>query len=476
MHGPAGPSTQGGRRPTPPPGASGGREPCCDIDQGLECWICHDALSMEPLVQPCRCRGSMAGVHASCVEAWVRSHRQDALHEPPRCPVCRAEYGGSDRHPGLRALALQLARQLLRTAGEAVRFIMLAMLLVQYCPDSGDGVTTESRVIPGLAAAVLAAFLLHKLVVLSVSLPPLRPPPAGRLARRFFTADNWCMARHVAELLVTLVLLGSRCACGELRLARYLPVAVGALAPFAQLLLWYPVVACAREAAVFAAFVPCAPALACLEAGQLAWRHRGRLMNPLDGAPHVALGVLAVCLCLGCHSLRPVTALFAAHAALLALGLLERLALRRLPWRGGRRWWCAVLVGVEAANLALGHWWLKLLLLLVALHALQQAASRPRHQEGPLWWCMLLVAAEAASVGLRGVRDEPPAAAAAAGPVALVWLCLLAGLACAVSWRRGLRLYRGWQRRHANFVLCSPATVAGGGAAAPARAQFAAMV
>jgi len=474
MHGPAGPSTQGGRRPTPPPGASGGREPCCDIDQGLECWICHDALSMEPLVQPCRCRGSMAGVHASCVEAWVRCHRQDALHEPPRCPVCRAEYGGSDRHPGLRALAQQLAGQLLRTVGEAVRFLALVMLLAQYCADGGDG-AAGSHAIPGLAAAALTVFLVQKVMVLSVSLPPLRPPPAGRLARRFFTTDEWCLARHVAEVLFTAMLLGIRCARGELCPARFLPVAVGALAPFMQLLKWYPVVACAKEAALSTAFTLCAPMLACLEAGHLAWQHRRCLVNPLDGAPHVALGLLAVCLCLGCSSMRPATVLFAAHAALLALGLLERITLQRLPWRGGCRWWCAVLVAVEVANLALGRWWLTLLLMLPALHVLQQAAARPRPQgtlEGPLRWCMLLVATEVASLGLQGVRGGPPAAAAAAGPAMLVWLCLLAGLACAVNWRRGLQHYHGWQRRHATFVLCTQVP----GAAPSACAQPAEMV
>ena len=56
----------------------------------LECWICRDAGTSEPLVRPCRCRGSMGGVHASCVEAWIhRTAGTRASDEAPACPVCR---------------------------------------------------------------------------------------------------------------------------------------------------------------------------------------------------------------------------------------------------------------------------------------------------------------------------------------------------------------------------------------------------
>ena len=59
-----------------------------------ECWICRDVTD-EPLIQPCRCRGSMSGVHASCVEEWIRSHRRTARDDaPPRCSVCHQPYQG----------------------------------------------------------------------------------------------------------------------------------------------------------------------------------------------------------------------------------------------------------------------------------------------------------------------------------------------------------------------------------------------
>jgi len=445
-----------------------------------ECWICRDALSDEPLVRPCRCRGSMAGVHASCVEAWVHCHRQGANPEAPHCPVCKSRYGGSELRPGPQALAVQLSRgfakHLARTAMEAARFVFLGTLLVQYHTASTGGLqdklpgpieveedpagacTPRPKSLAALAPLALAIFLLHKLMVLSVSLPPQRPPPASRLARHFFTTDLWCTARHVAELLAAVVLLGARCFCGELPVAYFVPVALGALAPFAQLLLWYPVKACLWEIMLFLIFVACAPVLAAVEVGRLLWRHRQRFANLRDGPPHLALALVAVLLCLLFQSRRPVTVLFGLHTCFLAAGVLERLVMRRYAWQSGNAWWCALLVGIEAANLALGRWWLTLLLLLAALRSLQRAAALQRPQDlfqGPLWWCTLLVAAEAASLILHELRG-PPVQTPWTGVLAVSWLTLLGSLSCLVNWRRCIRRYRGWQHQHATFVLCAP--------------------
>ena len=73
-----------------------------DSDEPTECWICRDTTS-EPLIQPCLCRGSMSGVHASCVEEWIRHHRRTATNDaPPQCSVCHQPYHGSERMPGVR--------------------------------------------------------------------------------------------------------------------------------------------------------------------------------------------------------------------------------------------------------------------------------------------------------------------------------------------------------------------------------------
>ena len=44
-----------------------------DEETTPECWICREDGSQEPLIQPCACTGSMSGVHASCVEQWIRT-------------------------------------------------------------------------------------------------------------------------------------------------------------------------------------------------------------------------------------------------------------------------------------------------------------------------------------------------------------------------------------------------------------------
>ena len=38
----------------------------------------------------------MSGVHASCVEEWIRRHRRSARDDaPPRCSVCHQPYQGA---------------------------------------------------------------------------------------------------------------------------------------------------------------------------------------------------------------------------------------------------------------------------------------------------------------------------------------------------------------------------------------------
>lgn len=354
---------------------------------------------------------------------------------------------------------------------EAVRFVLLGALLVQYSAlagvsDDGTPPTTCSgglwpekshtrfvRACELLAEPVLAAFLLHKLAVLLVSLPPQRPPPASLILRRFFTDDPWCLARHVAELVASVVLLGARTALGELPLRRFVPVGLAAAAPIMHLVCWYPTSVCLKEIALFTAYVALTPLLASLEIGRLVLRHRRRLANPLDGPMHTGLACAAIIASLACSSRRPVATLFSVHSLFLGLGLLEHVTMGKLPWRDGRAWWCALLVAVEATSIAVDRRWFTLLLLLIALRSLQKAAARPQLIfEGNLWWCTLLVVSEAASLVMRELRGVPECMESAELP-ACIWLGLLCGLACVVNWRRCMRQYRTWQRRHATFVL-----------------------
>lgn len=50
------------------------------------CRICHDGESREELVQPCRCAGTMATIHVSCIEKWLSSINSD------KCEICGYKY------------------------------------------------------------------------------------------------------------------------------------------------------------------------------------------------------------------------------------------------------------------------------------------------------------------------------------------------------------------------------------------------
>ncbi|CAK0817214.1 unnamed protein product [Prorocentrum cordatum] len=218
---------------------------------------------------------------------------------------------------------------------------------------------------------------------------------------------------------------------------------------------------------MFLAFLVCGPVLVLVELARLVWRHRLRLASPLDGPAHVVLSLAAVALCLFCPSRRPPLVLFTAHSCLLALVLLERLTLRRLRWRSGHSWWCALLIAVEATSLVFENRCFTLLLLLAALRSLQRVAgwenNPPRGLfQGPLWWCTFLVFAEATGICLRELRG-PPAGVPRAGLAAGLWFGLLAAAALAANWARCKRHYSVWQRRRATFVLCTDGASADSG-------------
>ena len=100
-----------------------------DSDEPTECWICRDTTS-EPLIQPCLCRGSMSGVHASCVEEWIRHHRRTATNDaPPQCSVCHQAYHGSERIPGVRDFVRHKCRDF---GTQCCRTLLLVLLLMTY--------------------------------------------------------------------------------------------------------------------------------------------------------------------------------------------------------------------------------------------------------------------------------------------------------------------------------------------------------
>lgn len=92
---------------------------CHDKEESVECWVCCDQSSNEPLIQPCKCRGTMTGVHATCMEKWISSQRANGnATAKPICTVCKTPYMGTNTKPGLIPFVLRFG---LAAAGLALR-------------------------------------------------------------------------------------------------------------------------------------------------------------------------------------------------------------------------------------------------------------------------------------------------------------------------------------------------------------------
>jgi len=446
----------------------------------------------------------MDGVHASCVEAWVR-HQRQTFGTVPQCSVCCTPYLGAERPPGFRQwlhhLLQRLSGQVLLIVTEGLRFAIDGAMILRYSeimsiededemsppcahspalkpwnpdfwkqscgrksPESFEGELAEKEPLAfydWLFVVLFLVFLAYNAAVLLVSTS--QRPPAGRIARYLHTTDVWCLARHAAELMATALLLGWRCLAGCVRLWAFLPCLLALIAPF------YRWITCVPFSVLSAELRMCFPALAvfpgrvCRALCSLLQAHQGRLLNPLYGSLHVVLGLIAVAMCLAFQSRTPVLIFFVAHSVILALGILEKLLVRRLTWHEGQGWWCAWMIALQAVSITFDRRWLTLLILLVALRALERTMEgfqefgmvQPDVANNTLWWCTLLTVVEVVNMWLHEYRGAP-VRTAQAQYFAAMWFGLIGGLALAVNWNRCVGYYRQWQRRNAHFVLCIP--------------------
>jgi len=88
----------------------------------IVCRICldHEDTPSNPLLRPCRCRGSMAYVHRNCLNEW----RRQSIHPNSiyQCDTCKFEYRfataiGPDRFTIARVLAWPISIHLLSVMG-----------------------------------------------------------------------------------------------------------------------------------------------------------------------------------------------------------------------------------------------------------------------------------------------------------------------------------------------------------------------
>ena len=94
-----------------------------DIEaNAIVCRICldHEDTPSNPLLRPCRCRGSMAYVHRNCLNEW----RRQSIHPNSiyQCDTCKFEYRFAtairpDRFTIARVLAWPITIHLLSVMG-----------------------------------------------------------------------------------------------------------------------------------------------------------------------------------------------------------------------------------------------------------------------------------------------------------------------------------------------------------------------
>lgn len=376
--------------------------------QARECWICRDVGS-EPLIHPCACRGSMSGVHASCVEQWMRHQRQaGGGGSRPRCSICREAYLGQEVRPGLSSFVFHYASDF---GGQLIRSALLVAMLLGF-QDCWRG-KEAALPLPASIAFILmfGCVILHKFAVLAASLPLHRPPPRSPRAQRFHTSDPQKLARNSAEALTTICVLAVWYMRGELPFVAFLPFGIVGvcfvLKVFSSRLSWSSL--CVLTRAVLRCLLLPVMLLRHVTLSLLDPRWVLQLVHPLGAGSH-ALLVLGTLLLMLCSSNVPLILLWAVHSAALALAIAEKVMAARLVWRHTFAW-------IYVAQLA--------------FFSMYVANTCCHFQRG---FCP--------------DRTWVPVATASA-----LWLTCVCTMALVVNWEECVRHYRNWQRQHGVFTL-----------------------
>jgi len=373
----------------------------------MECWICREDDSREPLIQPCACRGSMSGVHASCVERWIAHHRANSLNdEAPRCSVCGQSYCGEELRPGPLGFAQHVcsdfARQALRSA------TLVGWLVMYWGAAQTDSIDLWVRIVLLVGSG---SYFTYKLVALTVSLPRGRLRPHGPLGY-FFIGDFRLVAVHIAEAVATVVIAGLWCVYGQLPYYFFLPLCLLIFLPLCSVLARYESAPCSYRAIMVVIFVMASPILIMIHLARLVWQDPTRLVDPLDGVAHIFVPLTSIPLCVFCSTNVPAVLLWSIHGAVVLCGALEKAFVRRLQWKQGRIWWVVIQLSVLAAYMA------------NLLHSFEEGFLKDES--------LLLVLG-----------------------VSLTWLTLVCCLCLQVNWELCVMQYRVWQHRNGSFTLNS---------------------
>jgi len=371
-----------------------------------ECWICREDGSSEPLIRPCACRGSMDGVHASCVEAWVNHHRSRAIGaELPKCSVCGQTYSGTERRPGVAGFVQHLCADFWKQAIRSA--ILVAILVCYWLGAQEDWVVIWVRV-PLLAIA--STFFFHKALVLVLSLPWSHPPPPIACCRWFYMDDARAVAVHIAEFVSILIIAGLWYFYGQIEWYYVAPLGCLALAPLFTTLIRQGSQACSIRTLRYVALILLSPIIMLVFVINLGCQDPRRLADPTDGLLHMFVAILTIPLCWFSRSNAPVLIIWAVHCLVLLIGIADKFAIKKVIWKEGRIWWIFMQLAILSAYVA------------NLLHGFSEG---------------FFVEQSSLVVFFASI----------------LWLVLCCTLSISVNWGLCIRQYRTWQNRNGSFTL-----------------------
>lgn len=311
-----------------------------------ECWICREDGKNEKLIRPCACRGSMGGVHRSCVETWIARQREssEGCGSAPECPVCHQEYFGEERQPGILAWGLSICRDVARHVARSV--VLILVLSGYWAAGQDDWLYSWQRI---ALLAVTALFWISKLVVLFASLPLSLEPPTG-VWHFVVTTRPIDIGGLFGEVLATLCIVTFWIICDTVSLLFLYPY-LGLLAVVLGKVVWTYF---GRECRGIVASSSTAPCVQGIESPAAIISGLYMLFDPRDVVAHGFVAIAASVMVFSCSSQTPLLVLFAAHSATLLLCILEMLFVGTLSWQTGKRWAPLVqmaLFSTYAANL-----------------------------------------------------------------------------------------------------------------------------
>ena len=92
-----------------------------------ECRICFEK-SKEPLINPCKCSGSMEWVHKSCLDKWLHFKKSNI------CPVCKSEFvfNTLSQPPIAKVASFIVKSDMITTISTIITCLMITYFCLRY--------------------------------------------------------------------------------------------------------------------------------------------------------------------------------------------------------------------------------------------------------------------------------------------------------------------------------------------------------